>query len=79
MNIPVKGIELDYNNLDEKNLKKVIAELYKIKSYIFKNTLSNIKYLKIYNETGEMPPFYKEVVRLNDIIKYLEFWEARLK
>lgn len=71
--------KLNYESLDKKSLKIVIYELKKIKSYIFQNTLVKIDYLKIYKETGEQPPFYPQVIQLNNLIEYLEFWEGRAK
>lgn len=72
MLLPLEKLNVSYDSLDEKSLKSVIFELKKIKSFIFKNTLSQINYLKIYKETGEKPPFYKEVMQLENIINYLE-------
>lgn len=77
MIMPLESLNVSYASLDKKSLKSVIYELKKIKSFIFKNTLSEINYLKIYKETGEKPPFYKEVMQLENIIKYLEYWEGR--
>lgn len=71
--------KFNYDFLDKESLKIVIYELKKIKSYIFQNALAKIEYLKIYKETGEQPPFYSQVMQLNNLIEYLEYWEGRAK
>lgn len=71
--------KLNYESLDKESLEIVIYELKKIKSYIFQNTIAKIEYLKIYKETGEQPPFYPQVMQLNNLIEYLEFWKGRSK
>ena len=77
MNIPLEKINVSYDALDKESLESVIFELQKIKSFVFKNTLAQINYLKIYKETGEKPPFYDEVMQLKNIIEYLEYWKGR--
>ena len=75
--IPIKELNLSYEVLDKESLESVIFELKKIKSFIFKNTLSQINYFRIYKETGEIPPFYAEIMQLYNIIQYFEYWESR--
>jgi hypothetical protein len=77
MDIPTKEINVSYNALDKESLESVIFELQKVKSFIFKNTLAQINYLKVYKETGEKPPFYDEVMQLKNIIEYLDYWKGR--
>ena len=77
MTIPTEEIKVSYDALDRESLESVIFELQKIKSFIFKNTLAQINYLKVYKETGEKPPFYDEVMKLNNIIQYLDYWKGR--
>lgn len=77
--LPIEKLNVSYDTLDEESLESVIFELQKIKSFIFKNTLSQINYFKIYKETGEKPPFYDEVMQLNNIIQYLDYWKGRAK
>lgn len=77
MIIPTEKINVSYDALDKESLESVIFELQKIKSFIFKNTLAQINYLKIYKETGEKPPFYDEVMQLKNIIEYLDYWKGR--
>ena len=50
----------------------ILKELYAIKHFIFRNTISGIDYMKMQRETGESLPFYKIIVRLNDVIQALE-------
>lgn len=75
--IPTEELKVSYEALDKDSLKNIIFELKKIKSFIFKNTISKINYLRIYKETGEIPPFYAEIMQLYNIIQYLEYWESR--
>ena len=79
MTIPLEELKVNYDCLDKESLQSVILELKKIKSFIFQNTIAQIKYLKIYNETGEKPPFYDEVMQLKNIIEYLEYWEEEIR
>jgi len=51
---------------------KILNELYSIKHFIFRNTISGLDYMKMQRETGEELPFYKVIVRLNDVIQELE-------
>lgn len=55
-----------------KEKMEMIKKLYRIKSYIFKNTIAKVNYLKIEKTTGEKMPFYREICELNDIIEQLE-------
>lgn len=75
--LPFEKLNVSYETLDKESLESVIFELQKIKSFIFKNTLSQINYFKIYKETGEKPLFYDEVMQLNNIIQYLDYWKGR--
>lgn len=77
MTIPTEKINVSYDALDKESLESVILELQKIKSFIFKNTLAQINYLKVYRETGEKTPFYDEVMQLKNIIEYLWYWKGR--
>lgn len=80
MLIPLKELKVNYfDELDKESLQNIILELKKIKSFIYRNTLAQIDYLKIYKDTGEKPPFYSEVMQLKNIIEYLEYWESRTK
>lgn len=79
MDIPTEKLSVSYDAIDKESLESVIFELQKIKSFIFKNTLAQINYLKIYKETGEKPPFYDEVMQLKNIIEYLDYWKGRVE
>lgn len=58
--------------LTEQEQKEIVKKLYRIKSYIFKNTIAKIDYLKIEKTTGEKMPFYREICELSEIIEKLK-------
>lgn len=60
------------DNNTENSKKEIVRKLQEIKSYIFKNTIAKIDYLKIQKKTGEELPFYKQIVELNEIIEKLK-------
>lgn len=57
--------------------KEIIKRLERVKSFIFRNTIAKIDYLKIEKTTGEKMPFYAQIVELNEIIKELKEQESR--
>ncbi len=51
---------------------EIVKKLEKIKSYIFRNTIAKIDYLKIEKKTGEKMPFFSQIVELNEVIEELK-------
>ena len=58
--------------MTEQEQKEIAKKLYRIKHYIFKNTIAKIDYLKIERTTGEKIPFYREICELHEIIERLK-------
>ena len=51
---------------------EALKELRKIKSKIYRQIVCKNNYAVLSKETGEKAPFYDEVVKLNDVVVWLE-------
>lgn len=51
---------------------EVLKELKKIKSKLYRQIVCKNNYMVLMKETGEKAPFYDEVVKLYEIITWLE-------
>lgn len=50
---------------------EALKELRNIKSKLYKQIVCKNNYMVLSKETGEKAPFYDEVVKLNDVIVWL--------
>ena len=57
---------------------EALKELRKIKSKLYRQIVCQNNFLVLSKETGEKAPFYDEVVKLNDIIVYLEIYNKEV-